>query len=107
MAHVAHVTEEFEEHEHPAAVHRHGHYHVTHNFRDMTGGFEHLSSYHEHEHGHAAVAHSHYRHEDFEREHEGEAHVHDHGETVKPVRAAASTTVKKPTAKKAAVNKAE
>ena len=102
MAHVAHITEDrFEEHEHPPVVHTHGHYHVTHNFREMTGGFEHLSSYHEHEHDHAGVAHSHYPHEDFESEHGGEAHVHDHGEAVKPVRAAKSTT------KKAAVKKAE
>jgi hypothetical protein len=102
MAHVAHATEErFEEHEHPAVVHNHGHYHVTHNFREMTGGFEHLSSYHEHDHDHAAINHSHYPHEDFEREHEGEAHLHDHGEAVKPIRVAKST------AKKATVKKAE
>jgi hypothetical protein len=109
MAHVAHVAEEqFEEHEHPAAVHNHGHYHVTHNFREMTGGFEHLSSYHEHEHDHAAVNHSHYPHENFDREHEGEAHVHDHGETVKPARAASeSSTAKKPAAKKAPAKKTE
>ena len=109
MAHVAHAAEEqFEEHEHPAVVHNHGHYHVTHNFRDMTGGFEHLSSYHEHDHDHAAVTHSHYPHEDFDREHEGEAHVHDHGETVKPARAASgSSTAKKPAAKKAPAKKAE
>ncbi len=101
MAQVAHAAEErFEEHEHPPVVHIHGHYHVTHNFREMTGGFEHLSSYHEHDHDHAGLTHSHYPHEDFEQEHAGEAHVHDHGEAVKPVRAA-KTAARKPTVKKA------
>ena len=105
MAHVAHVTEEqFEAHEHPAVLHNHGHYHVTHNFREMTGGFEHHSSYHDHDHDHASVAHAHYPHEDFDREHEGEAHVHDHGhdraDAVKPA-------PKKPAPKRTPVKKAE
>ena len=87
----------WESHEHEALVHRHRHYHVTHNYREMTGGFEHLSSEHEHEHDHAAVSHSHYPHADFEAEHLDEAHVHDHtspvsddaGAAAKPRRAAA------------------
>jgi len=33
----------WEEHDHDAIVHSHTHYHVTHNFRELTGGFEHLS----------------------------------------------------------------
>ena len=81
---MAEASDQWEQHSHEAMVHRHGHYHVTHNYRDMTGGFEHLSSYHEHEHDHAAVEHSHFPHEDFDREHEGEAHVHDHSEPARP-----------------------
>lgn len=81
---MAEPSDQWEEHSHEATVHRHGHYHVTHNYREMTGGFEHLSSYHEHEHDHAAVTHSHFPHEDFGSEHEGEAHVHDHSEAVRP-----------------------
>lgn len=81
---MAEASQNWQEHSHEATVHRHGHYHVTHNHREMTGGFEHLSSYHEHEHDHPAISHSHYPHEDFEREHEGEAHVHDHAEAVRP-----------------------
>jgi hypothetical protein len=97
--------EQWDEHEHEPAVHSHGHYHVTHNFREMTGGFEHLSSFHEHEHDHAAIRHRHYPHEDFELEHEGEAHVHDHDEPVKEdTRPAAGA---KKTAKKAAAKKAQ
>jgi hypothetical protein len=95
--------EQWDEHEHEATVHRHGHYHVTHNFRDMTGGFEHLSSHHDHEHDHAAITHRHFPHEDFEREHEGEAHVHDHDAMVKPARA--DGTTKKSAAKKASASK--
>ena len=81
---MAEASQNWQEHSHEATVHRHGHYHVTHNHREMTGGFEHLSSYHEHEHDHPAISHSHYPHEDFEREHQGEAHVHDHAEAVRP-----------------------
>ena len=84
------------DHEHEAMVHSHRHYHVTHNFRDMTGGFEHLSSEHEHEHDHGALTHAHFPHEDFDAEHQGEAHVHDHGQPVK------RGTGKKAAAKKAA-----
>lgn len=77
---------DWDEHSHEAVVHTHGHYHVTHNFREATGGFEHLSSYHEHEHDHAAMRHRHFPHENYEQEHAGEAHIHDHAETVKPAR---------------------
>ncbi len=91
----------WEPHEHEAAVHSHRHYHVTHNYRDMTGGFEHLISEHEHEHDHAGMSHSHYPHEDFDREHAGEAHVHDHTTPVKedgaPAKAAKKAPAKKAT----------
>jgi hypothetical protein len=73
----------WEEHDHDAIVHTHVHYHVTHNFRELTGGFEHLSSAHDHEHDHAPIKHSHHPHQDFEEEHGGEAHIHDH---VQPAR---------------------
>ena len=73
----------WEEHDHDAIVHSHEHYHVTHNFREMTGGFEHLSSEHEHKHDHTPVNHGHYPHQDLQHEHLGEAHVHDH---VQPAR---------------------
>lgn len=80
--------EPWENHDHAALVHSHRHYHVTHNYRDMTGGFEHLRSAHDHEHDHAAVSHSHHPHEDFDAEHAGEAHVHDHSVPVKDAGAA-------------------
>ncbi len=89
----------WEPHEHEATVHTHRHYHVTHNYRDMTGGFEHLSSEHDHEHDHAAMSHSHHPHENFEREHEGEAHVHDHSVPVKD-NGEAPTKAKRAPAKK-------
>ena len=73
-----------EEHEHDKLVHTHAHHHVTHNYNEHTGGFDHLSSFHEHEHDHAALRHSHAPHENFENEHLGEAHVHDHAAPTKP-----------------------
>ncbi len=97
--------EQWDEHEHEPMVHNHGHYHVTHNFREMTGGFEHLSSHHEHEHDHAAIRHRHYPHEDFEREHQGEAHVHDHAHPVEGVLAAPAAGAKKARARKTAAKK--
>jgi hypothetical protein len=72
----------WEPHDHEALVHTHRHYHVTHNYREMTGGFEHLSSAHDHEHDHAAMSHSHHPHENFQREHADEAHLHDHAAPV-------------------------
>lgn len=75
---MSNVENNWEPHDHEALVHTHRHYHVTHNLREMTGGFEHLSSAHEHQHDHAALNHSHHPHESFESEHQGEAHVHDH-----------------------------
>lgn len=102
----------WEQHAHDAVVHTHRHFHVTHNFNPMTGGFDHLSSEHVHQHDHAAVTHAHWPHEDFEHEHEGEAHIHDHGEPVDEetsgALATAAKAAKKPakraakTAKKAA-----
>ena len=75
---------EFEDHEHDAVVHDHAHFHVTHNFHEVAGTFEHLSSRHDHEHDHAALTHAHWPHEDFAAEHDGEAHTHDHGQPVRP-----------------------
>jgi hypothetical protein len=99
-----HPGQQWDAHDHEAVVHSHVHYHVTHNYRDMTGGFEHLSSEHEHEHDHAALSHSHHPHQDFDKEHSGEAHVHDHGEAVKDDRdpAAGRATQATNTTKKAA-----
>ncbi len=85
------------EHSHDAIVHSHVHYHVTHNFRELTGGFEHLSSEHEHDHDHAPLTHSHHPHEDFESEHLGEAHIHDH---VQPARDLEGSNGKRTTAKR-------
>jgi hypothetical protein len=79
--HGAEPREEFR-HEHDRLVHSHRHHHVTHNYRALTGTFEHLSSQHEHEHDHSALTHEHLPHEDFEKEHLGEAHVHDHAQPV-------------------------
>ncbi|HEV8626563.1 MAG TPA: hypothetical protein VG034_19125 [Acidimicrobiia bacterium] len=89
----------FEQHDHPALAHNHGHYHVTHNYNDASGGFVHLSSRHDHEHDHAPLSHAHYPHEDFEKEHVGEAHIHDHEQAVRPTtaRKAAKAPAKKPT----------
>jgi hypothetical protein len=95
-------TPPFEEHSHDEIVHTHEHWHVTHNFRPMTGGFEHLAWKHTHEHDHPAVTHSHVAHEDFEAEHRDEAHDHDHGEPVKTRTAKASAKkATKKTSKKA------
>ena len=66
------------EHQHEAVGHQHPHYHLTHNFIERVGGFEHLGYQHTHEHAHAAESHSHYPHEDFATEHLGEAHEHEH-----------------------------
>ena len=99
----AHMSNQdnWEEHDHDAVVHSHRHFHITHNYREMTGGFEHLSSEHEHEHDHAGMSHTHYPHQDFDSEHAGEAHVHDHavpvkddGAAAKPRKAAAKKTSK-------------
>ncbi len=90
---------QFEEHHHDAMVHDHEHWHVTHNFRAISGGFEHLSWKHAHEHDHAELTHSHVPHEDFDSEHADEAHDHDHGEPVK-ARAPAARSSKKSTARK-------
>jgi hypothetical protein len=93
-----------EHHKHEALVHEHPHFHVTHNYNKLTGGFDHLYSEHEHEHDHPAIAHTHVPHQDFESEHHGEAHVHDHGE---PVRTAKKAAGKKAVGKKASAKKAK
>lgn len=66
------------EHVHEAITHSHPHFHVTHNYFERAGAFEHLGYQHEHSHDHAEVTHSHYPHQDFESEHRGEAHEHAH-----------------------------
>ena len=78
---------QWQDHDHEAMVHKHRHYHVTHNFSEVAGTFQHLTSEHDHDHDHAAISHSHYPHENFEHEHEGEAHIHDHEEVVRPATA--------------------
>lgn len=77
------VGDNFEQHEHEPTVHSHEHRHVTHNWSETAGTYEHLSSQHEHEHDHAGMSHAHVPHEDFESEHRKEAHDHDHDEPVK------------------------
>ena len=72
-----------DQHDHEALIHNHRHHHVTHNFSEMSGTFEHLSSEHTHEHDHSALSHAHFPHQEFDAEHEGEAHVHDHAEPVR------------------------
>jgi hypothetical protein len=71
-----------QEHVHPAQLHNHDHYHVTHHH---TGGplgeFDHRSHYHSHEHNHAPLVHGHGHDPNKEDEDHGkEAHVHDHNE---------------------------
>lgn len=85
----------WEEHHHDAMVHSHPHYHVTHNYNEERGGFDHLSSRHEHEHDHGEITHSHYPHEDFDKEHAGEAHIHDHDRPVKKTAARKKSTAAK------------
>ena len=45
----------FESHKHPAVVHEHYHWHVTHNFSEQAQSFEHLASHHSHVHDHAEL----------------------------------------------------
>jgi hypothetical protein len=68
----------WDEHSHDEVVHSHPHYHVTHNYNETIGSFDHLGSQHEHEHDHTEVRHAHYPHENEESEHQTEAHIHDH-----------------------------
>jgi hypothetical protein len=70
-------------HTHPARMHVHDHYHVTHHHAGGLAGavaeFEHRSSWHTHEHNHTELTHSHdYGREEEEQRHAKEAHVHDH-----------------------------
>lgn len=100
---MADFSSQAEHHEHDALVHAHPHFHVTHNFNRLTGGFDHLFAEHEHEHDHTAIAHAHLPHQDFDDEHRGEAHIHDHGAPTQSVKKAAG---KKATGKKASARKA-
>jgi hypothetical protein len=89
------------EHQHEAVGHEHPHYHLTHNFIERVGGFEHLGYQHTHEHTHAAESHNHYPHEDFATEHLGEAHEHEHAPGGQVPASTAAKVIKK-AAKKAA-----
>jgi hypothetical protein len=73
---------DFEQHTHEPVVHDHEHWHVTHNWSETAGTFEHLASRHSHPHDHAELTHSHVPHVDFDSEHAGEAHIHDHDQPV-------------------------
>ena len=86
----------WQEHAHEALDHTHRHYHVTHNWNERVGGFEHLNAIHDHEHDHAPLTHAHYPHQSFDDEHKGEAHVHDHAEAVRPSTARKATSARKP-----------
>jgi hypothetical protein len=69
-------------HIHPATVHEHDHYHVSHHHKDgLMSDWEHRTYWHSHEHNHAELKHSH----DYDLEaevtnHAQEAHIHDHVE---------------------------
>ena len=69
-----------QEHTHPAEVHGHDHYHVTHHHSGgLLDEFEHRAHYHSHEHNHAPLTHGHEHDAENEAEdHAKEAHVHDH-----------------------------
>ncbi len=77
------VGDKAHEHRHPAEIHMHDHWHVTH---EHTGGplgeFAHRSHYHSHEHNHSLLIHAHKdRYEaDERRKHDSVAHVHDHAD---------------------------
>lgn len=98
---MANTEDTWDSHDHQAVVHSHRHYHVTHNFLESSGGFEHLSAAHDHDHDHAAVTHSHHPHERFEEEHSREAHVHDHAEPVQDGEADGAAAKPRKAAKKA------
>jgi hypothetical protein len=70
-------------HTHPATMHAHDHYHVTHHHRSglagAVGEWEHQTYWHTHDHNHSELTHSHdYRATDEEKEHAKEGHIHDH-----------------------------
>jgi hypothetical protein len=86
------------EHTHDAVTHAHEHYHVTHNFFEHSGVFEHLGFNHHHEHAHLTDHHVHFPHQNYESEHASEAHEHPH-----PIAGAARTgAAKRPAARRAA-----
>ena len=75
------------EHTHPAVVHTHDHYHVTHYAAEVEGAVLHRVAWHTHEHNHAILTHSHdYSREDEERHHAREVHVHDHSMPIETLR---------------------
>jgi len=75
------VTDVENEHSHPATVHAHDHYHVSHHHTGgIMGEFQHRTHYHQHEHNHAPLVHAHKgrSEEDEALDHEETAHTHDH-----------------------------
>jgi hypothetical protein len=101
-----HSGQDHPTHAHEALSHQHAHYHVTHNFNNLTGGFDHLYTRHSHPHDHPAVEHSHHPHENFESEHSGEAHDHAPGGGPGGAGAVKKAAKKAAPAKKAAEPKA-
>ena len=76
---------EVPEHTHPAVVHTHDHYHVTHHHSDNPlNEWEHRAYWHTHEHNHNTLTHSHdYDRADEDARHPKEAHIHDHAQPVR------------------------
>ena len=68
------------EHTHPATIHTHDHFHVTHvHVAGADPEWRHQANWHTHEHDHRVVVHSHDYAKDNEDQHHGRrAHVHDH-----------------------------
>ena len=76
------------EHSHPAVVHAHDHYHVSHHHTGgIMGEFTHRTSSHQHEHNHGPLVHAHKsrNEEDEALDHEETAHTHDHDAPTGPV----------------------
>ena len=74
------------EHTHPARMHNHDPYHVSHHHRgNPLGEWQHRTFWHTHEHNHNTLTHSHdYSQDDEERDHGSEAHIHDHAAPTQP-----------------------
>ena len=67
-------------HTHPATVHEHDHYHVSHHHKaGVVDEWDHRTYWHTHEHNHAELKHSHdYDLQEEMANHAKEAHIHDH-----------------------------
>jgi len=69
------------EHAHPAMLHSHDHYHVSHHHTGgVLGEFQHRTHYHQHDHNHAPLVHAHGNRSEGDEaaDHESTAHTHDH-----------------------------